>query len=151
MAYTRFSETCDWYIYWSTSAAESPEEERVEAFRAGSAQPVVISFAEAEKAAETGRLPQALANVESKERATIIAALGEFALDVRTHYATKSMPSPQATAGVIEEAERASRMLRNKLVSVVRRPTARQVMIEFTDGSRLLVNAASDELELSIE
>ena len=48
------------------------------------------------------------------------------------------------------EGRRASRMLKGKIVKVVRRHRAGEVLIEFTDGARLFVDAKGDEIELSI-
>lgn len=152
MAYARFSDTCDWYIYWADSEAASPEDERLEVLRArGTAQPVVVSFAEADRAAKTGALPGELEDVGANDRAVILAALREFASDVQAHYATRSDPSPATPERFIAEGKRASHLLRHKAVAVVRRPSARQLVIEFSDGTRLLVHATGEELELSVE
>jgi hypothetical protein len=48
-----------------------------------------------------------------------------------------------------EEERRATEMLRGKTVTVVRRHRAAEVMIEFSDETRLFVDAASP-VELSI-
>jgi hypothetical protein len=48
------------------------------------------------------------------------------------------------------EGRRASRMLKGKIVKVVRRHRAREVLIEFEDGTRLFVDAKGDQVELSI-
>lgn len=48
------------------------------------------------------------------------------------------------------EAERATEMLRGKTVSVVWRHRHGEVGIQFTDGTRLFVDQASDGVELSI-
>jgi hypothetical protein len=50
-----------------------------------------------------------------------------------------------------EEAAVATRMLRTKVVSRVERFQPREVLVEFTDGIRLFVEATADgDLELSI-
>ena len=152
MAYAKFSDTCDWYIYWAGSDASSPEDERLEVLRArGSARPVVVSFAEADRAAKTGALPRELAGLQANDHIIILAALREFASDVQAHYATTSEPSPVTARRFIAEGERASDLLRRKAVAVVRRPSARHLVVEFSDGTRMLVHATGDELELSIE
>ena len=48
------------------------------------------------------------------------------------------------------EAILATRMFAGKSVALVRRHRAAEVVIEFTDGTRLFVDAAGDALELSI-
>lgn len=48
------------------------------------------------------------------------------------------------------EGLRASRMLKGKIVKVVRRHRSAEVLVEFTDGTRLFVDAKGDEIELSI-
>lgn len=152
MAYAKFSETCDWYIYWADSDASSPEDERLEVLRArGSARPVVVSFAEADRAAKTGALPQELSGLGANDQVVILAALREFASDVQAHYAMTSEPSPVTPRRFIAEGEQASQLLRRKAVAVVRRPSARHLVIEFSDGTRMLVHATGNELELSIE
>ena len=49
-----------------------------------------------------------------------------------------------------EESERATDMLRGKVVAKVMRHGSREVGIEFTDGSKFFVDAHGDEVELSI-
>ena len=49
-----------------------------------------------------------------------------------------------------DEAERASEMLRGKVVARVVRHRTTEVLVEFTDGTRLFVDRAADALELSI-
>lgn len=49
-----------------------------------------------------------------------------------------------------DEAKRASAMLEGKSVRQVWRHRVGEVGVEFTDGTRLLVNASGGELELSI-
>jgi hypothetical protein len=41
-------------------------------------------------------------------------------------------------------------MLKGKIVKVVRRHRVGEVLVEFTDGTRLFVDADGDEIELSI-
>ena len=41
-------------------------------------------------------------------------------------------------------------MLKGKIVKVVRRHRSGEVLVEFTDGTRLFVDAKGDEIELSI-
>jgi hypothetical protein len=48
------------------------------------------------------------------------------------------------------EGRRASRMLKGKVVKVVHRHRAGEVLIEFEDGTRLFVDAKGDQVELSI-
>ncbi len=49
-----------------------------------------------------------------------------------------------------EEQARASEMLEGKVVRFVVRHRPREVLIEFTDGTRLFIHTAQDVLELSI-
>ena len=49
-----------------------------------------------------------------------------------------------------QEAERATDMLKGKVVAKVMRHRAEEVCIEFTDGTRLFVNHKTDNVELSI-
>ncbi len=49
-----------------------------------------------------------------------------------------------------EEAERASEMLKGKVIAKVMRQRAKEICIEFTDGTRLFVDHQSDNLEISI-
>jgi ribosomal protein S6E (S10) len=49
-----------------------------------------------------------------------------------------------------EESERATEMLKGKVVAKVIRHRNREIGIEFTDGTRLFVDAHQDEVELSI-
>ena len=48
------------------------------------------------------------------------------------------------------EGRRASRMLKGKIVKDVRRHRSGEVLVEFTDGTRLFIDAKGDEIELSI-
>jgi hypothetical protein len=48
------------------------------------------------------------------------------------------------------EAKKFTDLLQGKSVKVVRRHRAREVVIEFDDGTRLFVDAASDPLEFSV-
>jgi hypothetical protein len=48
------------------------------------------------------------------------------------------------------EAERATRLLQGKAVSKVRRHHPAEVLIEFSDGTRLFVDKTNDGVELSI-
>jgi hypothetical protein len=48
------------------------------------------------------------------------------------------------------EAKRLTDLLQGKSVRVVRRHRAREVVIEFDDGTRLFVDAVSDPLEFSV-
>jgi hypothetical protein len=49
-----------------------------------------------------------------------------------------------------DEARRATELLRGKIVRVVWRHRASEVGVEFTDGTRFFVDAASAGLDLSI-
>lgn len=49
-----------------------------------------------------------------------------------------------------EESVRATEMLAGKTVAFIRRHRPTEVLIEFTDGSRLFVDRADDGVELSI-
>ncbi len=49
-----------------------------------------------------------------------------------------------------DEAERASEMLRGKVVARVVRHRTTELLVEFTDGTRPFVDRAADALELSI-
>jgi len=49
-----------------------------------------------------------------------------------------------------QESERATEMLKGKVVARVMRHRKKGVGVEFTDGTRLFVDAHQDEVELSI-
>jgi len=49
-----------------------------------------------------------------------------------------------------DQAERATKMLKGKEVEKVMRHRAKEICIEFTDGTRLFIDQQSDNLELSI-
>lgn len=49
-----------------------------------------------------------------------------------------------------EESEKASTLLRGKVVAAVVRHRPTEVLLEFTDGTRLFVDIAGETLELSI-
>lgn len=49
-----------------------------------------------------------------------------------------------------QETERVTEMLKGKIVTKVMRHRAKEVCIEFTDGTRLFIDAQSDNLELSV-
>jgi hypothetical protein len=49
-----------------------------------------------------------------------------------------------------QENERATEMLKGKIVAKVMRPRTKEVCIEFTDGTRLFVNHNPEDVELSI-
>lgn len=49
-----------------------------------------------------------------------------------------------------QEAERATELLKGKVVAEVMRHRAKEVCIEFTDGTRLFVDHKPDNIELSI-
>ena len=49
-----------------------------------------------------------------------------------------------------EEERRATEMLVGRTVRLVRRHHAKEVMVEFTDGTRLFVDAQIDRVALSI-
>ena len=57
---------------------------------------------------------------------------------------------PNEVSQLEDEAERASEMLRGKVVARVIRHRPTEVLLEFTDGTRLSVDRAADVLELSI-
>lgn len=57
---------------------------------------------------------------------------------------------PDEITQLENEAERASEMLRGKVVARVIRNRPTEVLLEFTDGTRLFVDRAADALELSI-
>lgn len=58
--------------------------------------------------------------------------------------------TPNDVTKLAEEAERASEMLHGKVVAHVIRHRAAEVIFEFTDGTRVFVDSASEVLELSI-
>jgi hypothetical protein len=49
-----------------------------------------------------------------------------------------------------KEAQRATQMLKHKVFDVLRRHHKGEVVIQFTDGTRLFVDQQPDGLELSI-
>jgi hypothetical protein len=49
-----------------------------------------------------------------------------------------------------QESERATEMLKGKVVEKILRHREKEVGLEFTDGTRLFVDAHDGELELSI-
>lgn len=49
-----------------------------------------------------------------------------------------------------KESLRATELTKGKVISVVRRYRKKEVMVEFTDGSRLFVDHLPDRLDLSI-
>ena len=49
-----------------------------------------------------------------------------------------------------QEGERTNEMLKGKVVSKVMRERAKEICIEFTDGTRLFVDHQLDNLEISI-
>ena len=55
--------------------------------------------------------------------------------------------SPQDLA---DEATRATEMLRGKIVARIDRHSEAEVLVEFTDGTRLFVDLSGSALELSI-
>jgi hypothetical protein len=57
---------------------------------------------------------------------------------------------PNDVTQLEDEAERASEMLRGKVVARVIRNRPTEVLLEFTDGTRLFVDRAAEALELSI-
>jgi hypothetical protein len=57
---------------------------------------------------------------------------------------------PSEVTQLEDEAERASGMLRGKVVAQVIRNRPTEVVLEFTDGTRFFVDRAADALELSI-
>jgi hypothetical protein len=57
---------------------------------------------------------------------------------------------PDEVTQLEDEAGRASEMLRGKVVARVIRNRPTEVLLEFTDGTRLFVDRAADTLELSI-
>ena len=57
---------------------------------------------------------------------------------------------PDEVTQLEDEAERASEMLRGKVVARVIRNRPTEVLLEFTDGTRLFVDRADDALKLSI-
>ncbi len=50
-----------------------------------------------------------------------------------------------------KETQRATRMLKGKTVNSVKNFRKKEVLIEFTDGTRLFVDWQESELEISIE
>jgi hypothetical protein len=48
------------------------------------------------------------------------------------------------------EAKKLTNLLRGKSIKLVRRHRVREVVIEFEDGTRLFVDAASDPLEFAV-
>ena len=57
------------------------------------------------------------------------------------------MPSK---ASQVEESTRATELLRGKVVARVVRDKQSEVLVEFTDGTRMFVDQADGALELSI-
>ncbi|WP_332777509.1 hypothetical protein [Polaromonas sp.] len=57
---------------------------------------------------------------------------------------------PDEVSQLEDEAERVSELLRGKVVARVIRHRPTEVLLEFTDGTRLFVDRAADALELSI-
>ena len=55
--------------------------------------------------------------------------------------------SPQDLA---DEATRATEMLRGKIVARIARHSEAEVLVEFTDGTRLFVDLSGSALELSV-
>ena len=49
-----------------------------------------------------------------------------------------------------DEEKRATEMLAGKIVSAVRRHRANELIVEFTDGTRMFVDAPREPIELSI-
>jgi molybdopterin-binding protein len=49
-----------------------------------------------------------------------------------------------------EESERATQMLKGKVVALVTRHRNEEVCVEFSDGTRLYVDRSEDGVELSI-
>lgn len=49
-----------------------------------------------------------------------------------------------------EEQKAATDLLRDKVVKNIKRPNTRELMIEFTDGTRLYVNESDVGLDLSV-
>ena len=49
-----------------------------------------------------------------------------------------------------QEAEKATEMLKGKVIAKIMRHRAKEICIEFTDGTRLFVDQQSDNLKLSI-
>ena len=49
-----------------------------------------------------------------------------------------------------QESERATALLKGKAVDRVKRHKQAELLVEFTDGTRLFVDARQDELEISI-
>jgi hypothetical protein len=50
-----------------------------------------------------------------------------------------------------KETQRATRMLKGKTVNSVKNFRKKEILIEFTDGTRLFVDWQESELEISIE
>jgi hypothetical protein len=59
-------------------------------------------------------------------------------------------PMPLTPEHLAGEAASASNLLRHKIVSSVVRHRENEVMIEFTDGTRLFVDRSENGVELSI-
>lgn len=57
---------------------------------------------------------------------------------------------PSEVTQLEDEAERASEMLRGKVIAKVIRNRPTEVLLEFTDGTRLFVDRTVDALELSV-
>lgn len=49
-----------------------------------------------------------------------------------------------------EEAKRASRLLKGKVLARVSRPRPSEICLEFSDGTRFFVDVVEESLELSI-
>jgi hypothetical protein len=88
---------------------------------------------------------KALADLEeNRDRRFTIGPVLEGKLSEMTPNNDKKLKALKA------EGRSASRMLKGKIVKVVRRHRVREVLVEFTDGTRLFVDAQGDEIELSI-
>jgi len=149
MAYSRFGDGSRWYIYWADTPATSADDEQLEVLKADrGASPVGVTYREAKGLAFAGDLSR-FGPVSPEDEAILRAAFTEFTADVEAHHAT-AQPDLSNPA-LLKEAANASQILRRKSVGLVRRPRSSEVVLEFTDGSRLLVSSKHGEIELSIE
>lgn len=53
-------------------------------------------------------------------------------------------------ADLKDEQQRLQSLIADKVIAQVRRPRASELMLEFSDGSRLFVNVDGQDLDLSV-
>ncbi len=149
MAYSRFGDGSRWYIYWADGPESCADEERLEVLNSEQGtSPVGVTYREAKALASEADLSR-FGPASPGDEAILRAAFTEFTADVEAHHASPHRDS--SNPSLIEEAEKATQMLRRKSVGLVRRPRNSEIVLEFTDGTRLLVHTRNGDLELSIE